>query len=503
MAEYIATDSDHATATLVDGGIERQIDDAWDWLRPQLLDLCRSVEGGLTPTIFFRFEVALFALLRDFGRLLLELLLNNREGDGTCLPHDVLYFDQGYRRLSKKTRNAHIATLFGTICLWRFPYRVWEAFVKESCIFPLELQLGLIEGATPALADHIGRRMAEAGATQNRVLRQLKEQCSVSMGAKRLRKLVGALSVGLSHHRQAAQVEALVAALRAAKNSHGNRKPVLAVGRDGITLCEYKHRFWEIATTATVTVFDRAGKRLTTIYLASPPELGQATMSGMLTALLTGLFEKWDGPLPTLAYVADSGGKESSYFEDVLKKMRHPLTGEYLTWQRVVDFYHAAERIWAMAEALFGSGKSKHRKWAHRMLKTLKRKRRGAKRVLHSAASLAAHRKMGKSRATKFRKAYNYIRKRTKWMRYNEYKLRHIPLGSGITEAACKTVFTQRLKLSGMRWTKAGAETILNLRTILLSRTWEASYGLLLATRDAAMPTTYKVFNTTTGRKAA
>ena len=503
MAEYIATDANQSTATSANDGIVGQIDETLDWLRPRLVDLCRSLESGLTPTDFFQFELAVFVLLRDFGRLLLELLLNHLEGDGTCLPHDVVYFGQGYRRLGKKTRNAHVATLFGTICLWRFPYRFWEPFVNECCIFPLELQLGLIEGTTPALADYIGRRMAEAGATQNRVLRQLKEQCSVSMGVKRLRKLIGALSAGLSEHRQAAQVEALLVALRTAKDSRGNRKPVLAVGRDGITLCEYKHRFWEVATTATVTVFDRAGKRLTTIYLASRPELGQTAMSEMLTALLTELFEKWDSPLPTLAYVADSGGKESSYFEEVLRKMRHPLTEECLEWQRVVDYFHAAERIWAMAEALFGSGSSKRGQWARRMLKNLKRKRRGAKRVLHSAASLAAHCKMGKSRAKKFRKAYNYIRKRTKWMRYNEYKDRHIPLGSGITEAACKTVFTQRLKLSGMRWTKVGAETILNLRTILLSRTWEASYGLLLATRDAAMPTSYQALEPETARKAA
>ena len=170
MAEYIATDADQATATSADGGIESQIDAALDWLRPRLVDLCRSMEGGLTPTDFFQFELALFGLLRDFGRLLLELLLNNLEGDGTCLPHDVVYFGQGYRRLGKKTRNAHVATLFGTICLWRFPYRFWEPFVKECCIFPLELQLGLIEGVTPALADCIGRRMAEAGATQDRGL---------------------------------------------------------------------------------------------------------------------------------------------------------------------------------------------------------------------------------------------------------------------------------------------------------------------------------------------
>ena len=501
MDEYIATDTRRAIAA--DDDMEAFVDQTLDWLRPQLVDLARGLRGALTPAAFFQFELALFLLLRDFGRCWLELLLNGLEGDGSSLPHDVLYLGQGYRRLGKKTRNTHVATLFGTVRLWRFGYRFWEPLVKECCIFPLELQLGLIKGATPALADYIGRRMAEAGATQNRVLAQLKEQCGVAMGVGRLRKLITALSDGLSEHRQAVQVEALLAALRTAQDSGGNRKPVLAVGRDGITLCEYTHRFWEIATTATVTVFDRAGKRLTTLCLASPPELGQATMSGMLTGLLSELFRQWQGPLPSLAYVADSGGKESGYFEEVLRKMRHPLTGLPLPWQRVVDFYHAAERIWTMAETLFGRKSPKYRTWALRMLKTLKGKRRGVKRVLHSAASLAARRKMGQTRSKAFRKAYNYLRKRTEWMRYRDYKQRHIPLGSGITEAACKTVYTQRLKLSGMRWKRAGAGQVLNLRTLLLSRTWQAAYGRFLATCHTALPTPYAAFTPSRCRKAA
>ncbi len=502
MDQSIARDGFRSTAAVE--SIEDQVEGALDWLRPRLLDLARAMQGDqLTPGVFWDWELKLVVLLRDFGRMLVELLLNRREGDGGLLPHDVLYEGQGYRRLGKKTRNAHVATLFGTIRLWRFGYRFWEPLIKESCIFPLELQLGLIEGATPALADYIGRRMAEAGATQNRVLQQLKEEHGVSMGVKRLRKLVSTLNEGLSEHRQAAQVDELLKTLQMADSSRGNRKPVLAVGRDGITLCEYQYRFFEVATTATVTVFDRAGKRLRTIFLAFRPELGQSTMSQMLTGLLSEVLVKWDGPLPTLAYVADSGGTESSYFEDTLRKMRHPRSGERLTWQRVVDFYHAAERIWTMAEALFGRDRPRYFAWARQKLRILKRKTRGAKRVLHSAATFAARRKMGKTRLQEFRKAYNYIRKRTKWMQYSEYKKCHIPLGSGITEAACKTVFTQRLKLSGMRWKKTGAQQILTLRTILLSNTWTATYTMALSTREASLPLPYAVGHLEHSRQAA
>jgi hypothetical protein len=336
--------------------------------------------------------------------------------------------------------------------------------------------LGLNQGVSPALVDWLGRRMAEAGASQQRVLELLRQECGVVMGVKRLRACIERLSDAMSELRETHQVEALLAALAEAQKSSGSRKPVLSVGRDGITLREYKHRFFEVATAATVSVYDRAGKRLTTMYLAWPPELGQATMDRLLTDLLEEVFHRWEGPLPRLAYVADSGSNENGYYERVLRRMVHPRTSHPLSWQRVVDYYHVSERIWAMATALFGKETREGNAWAHRMLKALK-KSSGASRVLHSAASHCHRRQLSKPRSADFWKAYRYLQKRTRYLRYNEYASHHIPLGSGVTEAACKTIFTQRLKLSGMRWSFDGAQTILNLRVILLSRTWRSTYA--------------------------
>lgn len=417
----------------------------------------------------------MLAAVREFARLLLQATLNAFEpDDSTRLPRDLWFQASGYRRREEKSRNPNVATLLGTIVLWRRGYRGWEA--GGGSIFPLEMLLGLSESVSPALADWLGQQMAEAGATQDRVLERLKQACGVAMGVKRLRACVEKLSEALSELRQVEQVDLLLDALKQAQASRGNRKPVLSVGRDGVTLREYTHRFFEVATAATVSVYDRAGKRLTTIYLAWPPELGQATMDRMLTDLLTDLFAGWEGPLPRLAYVADAGSSESGYFDRVLRRLRHPRTGERLPWTRVVDFYHAAERVWSMGSALFGQDTRAGNSWARRMLKILK-KPSGASRVLHSAAALFHRRELSKSRSADFWKAYRYLQKRTKLLRYAEYASLHIPLGSGVTEAACKTIFAQRLKLSGMRWSHAGAQTILGLRVIVLSRTWPATFA--------------------------
>lgn len=480
----------HATSRQQTQRAEQLVDSAWHALRPRLINHIRSFLGApLSPSTFFAMEATLLVLVRELGRVILEGTINGLEPQPVeSLPRDLWFECSGYRRRNPKTRNAHVATLLGTVVLWRRGYRSWDG--SDRSIFPLEMYLGLTQGVSPGLADWLGRKMAEAGASQARVLEMLRQECGVAMGVKRLRVCTEQLSEALSDLRQVRQVDLLLNALENARASRGNRKPVLAVGRDGITLREYRHRFFEVATAATVSVYDRAGKRLATVYLAWPPELGQATMDRMLTDLLTELLTRWQGPLPQLAYVSDSGGNETSYHEKTLCRMVHPRTGKPLAWQRVVDYYHVAERIWAMATALFGKETREGVAWAHRMLKAMK-KPSGPSRVLHSAASHFCRRDMTGSRAKEFRKAYRYIQQRTQFLRYHDYASRHIPLGSGVTEAACKTIFTQRLKLSGMRWTREGANAILRLRVILLSKTWQATFDTYLKTRNPTELRTY------------
>jgi hypothetical protein len=476
----------------------------WAWLaiEPKLVSLIAGfLQHGLTPVRFLEFELALLGCVREFGKRLLDATLNRLEPDDPQDQLGDLWFEcSGYRLRREKTRNRYVATLFGTITLWRRGYRSNDR--TDRTIFPLEMMLGLIHGVTPALADRLGKQLAEAGASQGRVLAMLREEYGVSMGAERLRDISRAVSIGMEQFRQSCQIDALLSALKQAQESSGSRKPVLAAGRDGITLREYHMSWFEVATAATISVYDRRGKRLTTIYLAWPPELGQATMSRMLTELLRELLTRWEGPLPQLAYVADSGGNESTYYEDALRHMLHPRTGQKLAWQRVVDYYHVAERIWAMADCLFGKGTRQGTAWARRMLKAIK-KPSGPSRVLHSAASLLRRRKLSKLKIESFWKAYRYIQKRTRFLHYHEYGKKHIPLGSGVTEAACKTIYTQRLKLSGMRWTQAGAKTILNLRVILLSRTWDANFRSYLESINPVSLRPYAPRNVATHKMAA
>ena len=310
------------------------------------------------------------------------------------------------------------------------------------------------------------------------------------MGVQRLRDLTAELAELFAALTPEAQTQRLLELLTIAQKSSGNRKPVLAVGRDGITLRDYCYGFFENATVGTITVYDRAGNRLGTVYLGFVPELGQHTLTARLTALIEAVLRGWEGPLPRLCYVTDAGDEETKYYYRVLRQMKHPRTGEKLVWTRIIDYYHASKRIWAMAESLFGKDEQAARAWALRMCRLLK-KPGGVRRVLYSAAALRSRRKLPKARGAEYRKAYRYLQKRTRQMRYHEYQQQHLPIGSGITEAACKTVVTQRLKLSGMRWQKANAQKILDLRVVFLSGIWDKVYRMLL---DSANPYTLRTY---------
>jgi hypothetical protein len=481
-----------ATVACADRRLQQRLAELVEAHRQEIEQLVmRFVLTEITPQTTLDFERRLAERVREFARQVAELTYNSIEpSDPEQAPHDVVFQGSGYRRVNKKTDNAHVATLFGTIRLRRFLFRHWDRDSGESAIFPLELQLGLLHGATPALANAAAGYLAQAGVSQQIVLQRLRSQHGVSMGVERLRNLAATVSQAMERYLREFQALRILALLAEAQKSSGNRKPVLAVGRDGVTLRENRHSLFENATVGTVTVYDRAGGRLGTVYLAFPPELGQHQMTIHLTALVRDILRAWKGPLPRLCYVTDAGAEESKYFRRVLQRMRHPRTGERLSWQRIVDYYHASERIWRMAEALFGAKSKDGYAWARRMQRLLKTPS-GPYKVLHAAAALRGRRKLSKARSAMYRKAYNYIRRRTKFMQYHDYKSQHLPIGSGITEAACKTIFAQRMKLSGMRWGKSGAQIILTLRCALLSGVWEPVYRQLLQNHSPCELRTY------------
>jgi hypothetical protein len=465
-------------------------------LWPVMLRIARLVAGFRrtepSPEAMFQFETNLQDLLREGGRVIVQWTVNRLEPDDLLaqkMPSLFLWDGEYYRRRNKyNLRNLNC--LFGRITLRRFYYQPLERCGRG--LFPLEIQLGIVTGvATPALADTVARLAAEL--TQRQTLDCLRRQ-GVTWGTRTLRKVVAAMADSMSEHRHQAQVESLLSWLSTAAAGKGPRRFVLSVGRDGVMIPIVKHQKYKEAAAATVSVLDRWGRRLGTVYLGQMPEAHQTTLGDDLTRLLEDVLFCWEGPLPRLVYVTDCGHHPTVYFEEVLSRMIHPRRPrEYLQWEWVVDYYHACQYITKLGEAIFGKGR-RATAWARKQRRVLKEKPGGIFRVLRSAGALLALRGLI-GEQDDYWSAYRYLRQRASKMDYSTYRRLRMPIGSGITEAACKIVFTQRFKQSGMKWTIDGGRPILALRVIHLSGIWQQARKATLQSYTMPQPVTPNRFD--------
>ncbi len=438
----------------------------------------------VTPQSMFAFEHELKAVADDVCRQVLEQELNRLEPDDKKEMLNKVRYRKDIYRINKKT-TARIATRFGAIVLRSFYYL--NADDGEPGLHPLHVRLGLGAGsATPALAERLARMSVDH--TQADVRGWLLREHGLKWSNERLRRSLADFRQALMPFVGAQQKAKLLAWLEQAEQSRGRNRPVLAVGRDGIMVPMRTGHYHE-ASTATVSVYDRRRRRLGTIYLGHMPQTKQATLSATLTDLLNHVLKDYAGPLPRLAYITDKGSAPNDYYHRVLKKMKHPNNPEQtLKWEWVLDFYHVCCYIGKLADALFGADTKESKAWFQKMRHWLKHRRQGAANVARSATQHLASRTLSKAAKAEFWKAYRYLRRHFRWMDYEGSRRRGLPIGSGVTEAACKTVFTQRFKRSGMRWSQEFGQVILDLRTTYLSGIWEESFARALASREVPEP---------------
>ena len=152
----------------------------------------------------------------------------------------------------------------------------------------------------------------------------------------------------------------------------------------------------------------------------------------------------------------------------------------------VVDFYHAAEQLKSALDARYGDNDAKGRAQFHKLRHILLDDPDGVEKVIRA---LAYQRKRF-PRRKRIGEVLRYFRRHRHRMRYAQTQAHHLPIGSGVVEAACKTLVTQRLKRSGMRWRHIGGQAILTLRALLQSSRFEQAWALLSKTyrQDVIVP---------------
>jgi len=134
----------------------------------------------------------------------------------------------------------------------------------------------------------------------------------------------------------------------------------------------------------------------------------------------------------------------------------------------ILDYYHACEHLTLLSEALYGEGsalaKKRYRQWRKALLKD-----KITQIIAQAEADLPARAQIRKLA----KKQIGYFKHNKSRMLYQTFRQSGYFIGSGVVEAGCKTVVGQRLKQSGMLWSRKGASDLLTVRCALLSGWFE------------------------------
>ena len=221
----------------------------------------------------------------------------------------------------------------------------------------------------------------------------------------------------------------------------------------------------------TLSFYDRYGDILRTVRIGRMPESKKATLKSMLKVELgRALAER---PELTLVAVADGAKDNWSYLQDeVIKELP-----DNCRKVAILDFFHAAEHLNDALGAAYGEGTVKARSRFDMHRRVLLEDPQGVDKVIQTLAYLS---KRFPKRA-KIATVLKYMRTHRHMMRYADYKEADLPIGSGVIEAACKTLVTQRMKNSGMRWSQEGGQAILTMRGWAQSGRFDRAWALISA----------------------
>ena len=221
---------------------------------------------------------------------------------------------------------------------------------------------------------------------------------------------------------------------------------------------------YEEASCGSVTYYDKEGEPLTTRRYGRMPEQKKATMKSFLTKEIEYALEC--NPNLQLVKVADGARDNWTFLDEELPK-----------GLSVLDFYHAAEHLKKAFELVYGveSQKTKIEFFKYRTL--LRHDLHGIDKVIRKLGVLVKKNPRKKLLKTEL----NYFKNNKHRCRYEELSSKNLPIGSGIVEATCKTLVSQRLKLSGMCWQMKGGQAILTFRALLHSHLFDDAWKMLSA----------------------
>jgi len=342
----------------------------------------------------------------------------------------------------------------------RRPYLYSPAQAKGRC--PLDSAWGFVDSYSPEVL-RLGCRAAALAGSYEAASQDLLTYAGLSIDAKQLQRLVSQLAPVMNRWRQAQQPP----------QPGPTCGEVMCIGTDG-TGAPMRRRYLRgrkgkkggRARTREVKV----GTVFTHRKPAQPEERPERDYGS--TTYLAAIVSADDfGPLLRNEAIRRGMGSAQSvvFLGDgavwVWKLARLNFPGATC----ILDYYHACEHLSLLSALLYEEGTTVARR-RYRLWKKWLLKDKISEVITQAKEDLpqkAATRKLAKVQI-------GYLERNRSKMLYRTFRAAGYFIGSGVVEAGCKVVVGQRLKQSGMLWSRKGAEHLLAVRCALLSGWFES-----------------------------
>jgi hypothetical protein len=309
---------------------------------------------------------------------------------------------------------------------------------------PLEAAARIIRHATPRFAQQLSHKYAQNNV--NAVCQDLWNNHRRQIAASYVQNVadwVGAIACAKEEHWEYALPELDTAVTTVVVSLDG---AMLPMQEDG----------WREAMVGSLSLYAPDGERLHTIYLGEAPQSGKETFKHRLEREIARVKARY--PEALALGIADGAHDNWSFLE------QH-------TERQLLDYFHAAEYLPHLAMAAYPGKTDKPRReqWLHEQQHRLKHEPGAVDTLIAEAERLARKTSLGKTVQDNLQTALTYFSNQRTRMGYAQHVAENLPIGSGVVEAACKTLVKQRLCGAGMRWKHQGAKIVLSLRALVQS----------------------------------
>ena len=376
--------------------------------------------------------------INEAGRIATKEALKQMDTDGSRI-------EMGGKNWSTKGQQEKAyQSAYGEVVIARHVYQS-AGGGKTYC--PMERNARIVVTSTPMFAKQIASKVAYGAARE--VQRDLRENHGREVALSYIQRLS----------------EAVGSIVQAKEESENYEIPemeskitTVGIGLDG-TCMLMSEEGWREAMVGTISLYDGEGERQHTIYVGATPEYGKQRFLEKLEREIRQTKERY----PKAMYVGIADGAETNW------KFLNERTEE-----QILDFYHASGYLGIMAEILYPQEVGEQKEWLTESCHHLKHKFGAAQELYDQMLTTIVEKELSENMKEKLQASITYFRNHLSQMKYAEFRQKNYPIGSGVTEAACKTLIKQRLCCSGMRWKEKGASIILSLRALVLTSTrWD------------------------------